>query len=175
MKRFFNLLLVVLLTLLATMFLVGVLSSCATRKVTTSHTKVDSVSRWEYDSIRRSHENEKIEWMYQLRDALQSSVIFDTLYVPGDTIVNTVTIREDGSTEFRGRIKSAFLSKDRAVQESIKKQRIIDSLINVKQKKEIQVVTDTVTKEKKVSFIPWWAYVLFFASVAFHFRKYIKL
>lgn len=108
------------------------------------------------DSVRLlSVELDRME--KERRESEYGVIRFDTVFVPGDTIVNTVTIKE-GAIEAKGRIK--YVEVNKSVYEKIisQKDKIIDSLARIKRIE--RVVTETVYKDKKVVVFPWYFWLI---------------
>lgn len=103
--------------------------------------------------------------------ALQyASISFDTLRIT-DTVdrFNTVTITKEGEIRTIGRVKEVKVSNLVYTRIIDEKNKTIDSLRFVKNK----TIEKTVEKEKKVSFIPFWVWLIIIGLVVFNFRKQI--
>lgn len=138
--------------------------SC-TRVVTKNIEVTDSTAIKSLEDSLALHKKINDELSSELTLAQLAGVKFDTLYVPGDTIVNTVTIREDGEITAKGRIKSATISKDLTYKIISKKQETIDSLKNAlsEEKKNVKVVEKQIEKKTKV-FVGWWLLIIGFVG-----------
>lgn len=146
--------------------------SCSVQKHIVSENKDSSVIKEYQDSVRiLTTENNKL-----FSENLQLQYLgvkFDTLFVKGDTIRNTVTIH-DGNIEASGRIISASVSKTFYSSLLASKDRTIDSLSKVKAKETVKVVTEYKDRTVKKTFIPWWVWLIGLVLLAFNFRKQIK-
>lgn len=167
---------------LLVVLLMILLAACnSTKQVSKQTTTVDSSHVKELsDSIRLlKTENEKL--IADIREMQYGSVIFDTVYMPGDTIVNTVTITKEGEIKASGRVSAAYVSKSVLTKIVNEKQRVIDSLSQVKQRETVKLVTRTEYKDKfvKRSFMAgWWLWILFFLAgvyVGWRWRKFIHI
>lgn len=126
------------------------------------------------DSIRLlKSENEVLK--NEIKELRYGQVLFDTIYRPGDTIINTVIIKEDGSVDATGRIKSVTIANSKLVKTIQEKNRLIDSLANEKQKEKTvtKYVTQWKDREVKKSFIPYWIWLLIGGLVLLNFRSQI--
>jgi hypothetical protein len=145
------------------------LQSCSTTKTLA---KSDTTSLKEVDSLTKVVKSWQAKYEQISTSIIGSHVIFDTLYVPGDTVINTVTVKADGSIEASGRLKSLSVSNS-----SIQKQLTLikgkyDSLAKVKSKVEVRTVTKD--REVKRTVFPWW-YILILGGAVFLFLKLKKI
>ncbi len=142
--------------------IIAALFGCRTiKEVTKTVTLIDSSSVAQRDSLIEVNQEMKTRHEAELREAQFSSVVFDTVTLPGDTVRNTIVIRADGSIEAAGRIKAANVSKEKVYKALTELQVKYDSLSQVKNKVETKVVTNTVTKDKYVKRgVAWWIWVL---------------
>lgn len=139
---------------------------CNTEKhITKERVIVDSTALKEKtDSIYYlKQENERLE--AKVRELTYTQVLFDTVFLAGDTVVNTVIVKEDGTIEAAGKIKSLTISKQLLVNVIAEKNRMIDSLVKVKQKENVvvQKVTETKTRDVVKKVVPgyvWWLLIL---------------
>lgn len=152
---------------------IGCLSSCNVDK---------NVQKVVVDSTALKIKEDSIHFLKKIVDKLEaeiremeySEIIFDTVYVLGDTVVNTVIVREDGTIEATGKIKSLTITKDKLTRIINEKNLIIDSLSKVKQKERIEYKTTTKTVEKKVRFIPWWFWLIAATVLGFYLYEKFK-
>lgn len=157
------------------------LSGCNSTKQVTKQTKtVDSSHIKELsDSIRLlKTENEKLT--ADIRELQYAQVLFDTIYMPGDTVVNTITITKDGEIKATGRITAGYVTKNVLTKIVAEKNRVIDSLASLKQKETVKLVTRTEYKDKyvKTNFLSqWWLFpagMIFMAAIIYR-RKILSL
>jgi hypothetical protein len=148
--------------ILATCVFIWMIAGCRTiKEVTKTVTLIDSSSVTERDSLLQVVSEMKVKHESELRESQYASVIFDTVRIAGDTVINKIIIREDGSIEAAGRIKAANVSKEKMARLYNELQVRYDSLTHVKNKVETKVVTSTVTKDKYVkSGFPWFWFLL---------------
>jgi ElaB/YqjD/DUF883 family membrane-anchored ribosome-binding protein len=143
--------------------LILLMSSCASVKKSVSSTKstVDSSVIAEKDSIIRVEKSKRERIESELRELQVTGISFDTIFLPGDTILNTVTVRTDGTVDAMGRIKSVTVTNQK-LQRTLKDlQEDYDSLAQVKQRVETKVIKETVTKTKNVKRTwPWWWFAI---------------
>lgn len=139
------------------------LASCTSVKKSISSTKtiVDSTVIDEKDSIIRVEKSKRERLESELRELQVTGISFDTIFLPGDTIINTVTVRTDGTVDATGRIKSVTVTNQK-LQRTLKDlQEDYDSLAQVKQRVETKVITNTVEKTKNVKRTwPWWWFAI---------------
>jgi hypothetical protein len=160
-----RLLFIVVIILCAAIFL-WMAAGCRTiKEVTKTVTLIDSSSVAERDSLTQVVAEMKVKHESELRESQYASVIFDTIRLAGDTVINKIIIREDGSIEAVGRIKAANVSKEKMARLYNELQVRYDSLTHVKNKVETKVVTSTVTKDKYVKrSFAWWLFLIVFAG-----------
>jgi hypothetical protein len=148
------------------------LTGCRTiKEVTKTVTLIDSSSVAERDSLTQVVAEMKVKHESELRESQYASVIFDTIRLAGDTVINKIIIREDGSIEAVGRIKAANVSKEKMARLYNELQVRYDSLTHVKNKVETKVVTSTVTKEKKIKRGLGLGWSILLLVIAFCLRK----
>jgi hypothetical protein len=145
------------------------LCGCSSTKNVTKENRDSSVIKEYQDSLRvLSIENEKL-----LNENLQLQYLgisFDTVFLPGDTIRNTITVRE-GSIIASGRIKNAKVGTSNYEKILSEKDRLIDSLKTVKSKETVRVVTEYKDKVVKRTVFPWW-FLLIAGAVFIIIRKF---
>jgi len=109
------------------------------------------------------HEVEKLT--EDIQQLIYAGVYFDTVYLKGDTvrdtITNTVVIKTDGSIEAKGRISSAYVSKNTMLKLVAEKQKTIDSLSVALSDEKMNIKTVDRVVTKKTSFIPLWVFLIF--------------
>lgn len=91
-------------------------------------------------------------------------VYFDTLYLPGDTVVNTVEVTKEGDVKATGRIKSASFSEKYYQKLVWKLQSRLDSLSKSRSEEKTRIVYKDREVQKKVKVFTqfyWW--ILMFA------------
>lgn len=136
------------------------------------------------DSVRvLTQTNEHLE--KTISEMQYAGVSFDTVWIAGktDTITNTVTITKEGDITAKGKILSAYVSKNLLTKIVNEKQSTIDSfaLALEKEKKNVKIETQvkTVEKEVKTGSFPWLWIVAMFIFGAFLWDrlkpKFIKL
>lgn len=148
---------------LMAMLIAYILSGCTSTKLVTKETRlVDSTAVKELsDSVRvLTSENNRLTALVE--EMQYASVRFDTVYMPGDTVINTVTITKEGDIKATGKISSAYVSKSVLTKIVNEQNRVIDSLKSVKQKEIIRTFTKTEFKDKfkKVTVFPWWFWLI---------------
>lgn len=144
-------------------FFVFFLFPSCTRVITKSIQLTDStaIKIWK-DSVD-FHKKINEELLSELSSSQLNKILFDTLFVPGDTVYNTITVKETGEIVAKGKIKSAYLSRDFAIKIAQQKQIQIDSLQKAltDEKKMVKVVEKEIYKKTKV-FIGWWLLIIGF-------------
>jgi hypothetical protein len=109
------------------------------------------------------HEVEKLT--EDIQQLIYAGVYFDTVWLKGDTvrdtITNTVVIKSDGSIEAKGRISSAYVSKNTMLKLVAEKQKTIDSLSVALSDEKMNIKTVDRVVTKKTSFIPLWVFLIF--------------
>lgn len=148
MKKNYSLIGVIVYVFLVWIVVLVLAFGCNTEKhIVKERVVVDSTAiKEKSDSIwLLKREIERME--AQIREMTYTQVLFDTVYIAGDTIVNTVIIKDNGEVEAAGRIKSLTISKQLLVNIIKEKDRVIDSLAALKQKEKIVVQKETVTKK----------------------------
>lgn len=150
-----------LIPLLIILVLLG--SQSCTRLITKNIQVTDSTAIKSLQDSISFHKKLNEELSTELNLAQLSGVKFDTLFVPGDTVVNTITIREGGELIATGRIKSASVSKDFSLRLVKQKQQQVDSLAKLlaEERKTVKVVDREVEKKTRV-FVGWWLLVIGF-------------
>jgi hypothetical protein len=165
-----------LFLVLVIVLVIGLTSCTSTKEVTKRVELVDStVVKSLSDSIRLlKSENQRLT--ADITELQYSGVRFDTVYIPGDTITNTVTITKEGEIKASGRVSAAYVSKSTLTRIISEYSRVIDSLKAVKQTEQIRTVTKIEYKDKvkKVSFIPFWVWILFAALLFWGNREKFK-
>lgn len=105
-----------------------------------------------------------------IQQLIVAGVYFDTLWLKGDTvrdtITNTVVIKSDGSIEAKGRISSAYVSKNTMMKLVAEKQNTIDSFSVALSNEKMNIKTVDRVVTKKTSFIPLWVFLIFAALAA---------
>jgi hypothetical protein len=161
--------------ILATLVFVWMIAGCRTiKEVTKTVTLIDSSSVVERDSLTQVVAEMKATHEVELREKEYASVIFDTVRLAGDTVINKIIIREDGSIEAVGRIKAANVSKEKMARLYNELQVRYDSLTHVKNKVETKVVTNTVTKDKYVKRGLGLGWYVLFAAILFALGMYVE-
>lgn len=158
---------VLLIVLLALLF-----SSCTTTKTGKKEQFKSERETILEDSVRVL--TKEVEQLLQEKRSNEYGVIrFDTVFIPGDTVINTVVIK-DGNIEAKGRIK--YVEVNKSVYEKIisQKDKIIDSISKLKQKEIVKTVYKGVDKVVKRSFIPFWVWVIFAALLFWGNREKFK-
>jgi hypothetical protein len=163
--------LALIIALLILAVFLWMLMGCNSQKhITRTSVTVDSTAiREKMDSIRMlTREVGRLE--ADIRELQYAGVVFirDTISRV-DTVTNTVTITKDGSIEAKGRIASAFVSKETMARITYQLQREKDSLATALQKEKQNVKKEQVVREveKQVRFLPWFYWPLIIASFAF--------
>ena len=99
-----------------------------------------------------------------IQQLIYAGVYFDTVYLKGDTvrdtITNTVVIKTDGSIEAKGRISSAYVSKNTMLKLVAEKQKTIDSFSLALSNEKMNVKTVDRVVTKKTSFIPLYMFLI---------------
>jgi hypothetical protein len=116
-------------------------------------------------------------WESQIQSLSTGSVLFDTVFMPGDTIINTVTVK-DGTIEARGRIKKVFVTSDKLTQERDYWHSRYDSLAAHKDTTAARVIIKTEFKDRYVKRgFPWLWFFIGMASggVAMYFLNRFKI
>jgi competence protein ComGC len=124
------------------------------------------------------HEVEKLT--EDIQQLIYAGVYFDTVWLKGDTvrdtITNTVVIKTDGSIEAKGRISSAYVSKNTMLKLVAEKQKTIDSFSLALSNEKMNVKTVDRVVTKKTSFIPLYMFliiaVLAAANIYFAYRRF---
>jgi len=155
MKKLFPILLLWITGILL-MALIFILPGCSSSKdVHKTQTSTDSSYTKELEEQNKvlSMENERLS--AEVRELQFAEVKFDTIYRAGDTVVNTIVITKEGEVKAAGNIVSATVSKNVFTKIVKEKERIIDSLKQVKGKETVKYITKTEYKEKhkKTSFM----------------------
>lgn len=134
--------------------LIMLLACNSSKRVFTEKNSFDStyLHQLEKENHLLVSENDKLN--SRISELEFTGVVFEKDSVPCPD--NVITVKPDGSTEFRGAIKSFNKSKSR--EEEIIKEltRNLDSLAKEKEKVRTEVKTVTVTKTKKVSKWLFW-------------------
>lgn len=108
------------------------------------------------------HEVEKLT--EDIQQLIYAGVYFDTVWLKGDTvrdtITNTVVIKSDGSIEAKGRISSAYVSKNTMLKLVAEKQKTIDSLSVALSDEKMNIKTVDRVVTKKTSFIPLYMFLI---------------
>lgn len=172
MRKILNvaLLWIVGLTLLfIILFLMGTLSGCTTTKEVS---KTDSTYTKDLEQQVRSLQIENEKLTTEIHQLQYSEVRYDTIYIPGDTVVNTVTITKEGEVNAKGRISSVTVAKTLLSRIIAEKDKTIDSLTLLKQRETVKVVT--VDKYKKVTVFPWYFWLITAAFAAMWLYKQLK-
>lgn len=159
--------------LFALTFVMAVYGCTSTKEVTKTEVRVDSTKIQELsDSIRYlMTENSKLSTT--ISELTYGGVVFDTLHLR-DTIINTITVRPDGTIEASGRIKELKFSINRQKQIIENLTRMVDSLrvLKDKVKTETKYVSVTKDKTKKTTMFPWYLLVIAAAAaVVFYLIK----
>jgi hypothetical protein len=161
--------------LLFTILILWVLScwlqSCSTTKSVTK-TVTDSTSVKQVDSLTRVIKSLNAKSTEFTFTEGGTTIIFDTLYVPGDTTV--ITIEKDGSIKAKGRVKSLTSENSSISKKLTELQQSYDSLNNVKSESKVEVRTITKDREVKRTVFPWW-YILILGGAVFLFLKLKKI
>lgn len=165
-----NALLLTILLLMVLFVSTCVLAGCtSTKQVSKSSTNVDSSAIKERDEEIRilKAENERLN--IEIRELQFAEVRFDTVFVKGDTVVNTVVITKDGEVQAKGNIVSAVVSKNILTKIVNEKQRVIDSLSKAltSEKANVKKVVEVKEKEVKRSVFPgwmWWLLLIAFGG-----------
>ena len=157
----------------ALIILIALLSSCTSSKSVFKQTTDSTYLKELADSVRvlRS-ENSRLT--AEISEMQYASVRFDTVYVPGDTVINTVTITKEGEVKASGRVSSAYVSKSVLTKIVNEQNRVIDSLKELKEKVNVVTRTEYKDKVKKVSFIPWWVFLLCLPFLGLYVYEKIK-
>ena len=99
-----------------------------------------------------------------IQQLIYAGVYFDTVWLKGDTvrdtITNTVVIKTDGSIEAKGRISSAYVSKNTMMKLVAEKQATIDSFALALKNEKMNVKTVDRVVTKKTSFIPLYMFLI---------------
>lgn len=165
-----------MMTVMVVVLLIGCFTSCSTQKHTTSTvTVVDSTSlKVKEDSIRY-YKHQVSVLLQEIKEMQYSQVLFDTVFIAGDTVVNTVIVKEDGTIEATGKIKSLTVATNKLTKLIEQKNLIIDSLSKLKQTERVEYKTKTEYKDRviKRSFIPLWIWIVMAGLLIFSFRKQI--
>lgn len=137
-------------------------SSCrSVKEVTRTEIIYDSTAINENDSLLQVKQERIISLENEIKESQYSGIVFDTLFLPGDTVRNTVIIREDGSIEAAGRIKAATVSKEKMQRLYVELKHSYDSLSQVKNKVQTKVEWKEKIVEKKVKRgWQWWLFWL---------------
>ena len=158
---------VLLIILLALLF-----SSCTTTKTVQKESIKSEREVVLEDSVRVL--TKEVEQLLQEKRSNEYGVIrFDTVFIPGDTVINTVVIK-DGNIEAKGRIKYVEVNKSVYEKLLVQKDKIIDSLSKLKQKEVVKTEVKTVDKVVKRSFIPFWVWVILAALLFWGNREKFK-
>lgn len=158
---------VLLIILLALLF-----SSCTTSKTVQKESIKSERETILEDSVRVL--TKEVEHLLQEKRSNEYGMIrFDTVFVPGDTVINTVVIK-DGNIEAKGRIKYVEVNKSVYEKLLVQKDKIIDSLSKLKQKEKVKTEYKDVNKVVKKWYIPFWVYLIVAGSILFSFRDKIK-
>ena len=168
----FRLMLVYVLGALIIILLALLSQSCTTTKTVQKESIKSERETILEDSVRVL--TKEVEQLLQEKRSNEYGVIrFDTVFIPGDTVINTVVIK-DGNIEAKGRIKYVEVNKSVYEKLLVQKDKIIDSLSKLKQKEVVKTEVKTVDKVKKVSFIPWWVWLIVGVLLPFSIRDQIK-
>jgi len=144
------------------------LASCTTSKSSQKEQFKSERETILEDSVRVL--TKEVEQLLQEKRSNEYGMIrFDTVFIPGDTVINTVVIK-DGNIEAKGRIKYVEVNKSVYEKLLVQKDKIIDSLSKLKQKEVVKTEVKTVDKVKKVSFIPWWVWLIVGVLLPFNKR-----
>lgn len=143
-------------------------SSCNSQKhiVKEKQTVDSSYVKELQDSVRvLTQTNEHLE--KTISEMQYAGVSFDTVWIAGktDTITNTVTITKEGDITAKGKILSAYVSKNLLTKIVNEKQSTIDSfaLALEKEKKNVKIETQVKTVDKVVKTpFPWVALIVAF-------------
>ena len=110
-----------------------------------------------------------------IQQLIYAGVYFDTVYLKGDTvrdtITNTVVIKTDGSIEAKGRISSAYVSKNTMMKLVAEKQATIDSFALALKNEKMNVKTVDRVVTKKTSFIPFYMFLIIAVLAAANIYK----
>lgn len=160
--------------LIASTFL---LASCSgSRHIHRTDTSQTITDTREADSLRQVITSLHAHYESLLREQSYASVIFDTLYLPGDTVRPVVTIQPNGAIQASGRVKSATVTNDRLQRTLSDLQARYDSLYQVKQRTIQTTVTNTLEVDKRVKRgLPWWIWLLIGAATCWVWMSRYKI
>lgn len=158
---------------LMAMLIAYILSGCTSTKQVYKET-TDSSHLKELEAQNRVLYSENERLLKEVRELQYAEVRFDTVFLKGDTVVNTITITKEGEVKATGKIVSANLTKNVLTKIVKEKDRIIDSLSQLKQKETVKVVTEYKDKYKKVTVFPWWFLMITGAFAFLWLRKQFK-
>jgi len=168
----FRLMLVYVLGALIIILLALLSQSCTTTKTVQKESIKSEREVVLEDSVRVL--TKEVEQLLQEKRSNEYGVIrFDTVFIPGDTVINTVVIK-DGNIEAKGRIKYVEVNKSVYEKLLVQKDKIIDSLSKLKQKEVVKTEVKTVDKVVKRSFIPFWVWVILAALLFWGNREKFK-
>ena len=153
------------------------LASCSgSRHIQRSNTSQTVTDTREADSLRQVITSLHAHYESLLREQSYASVIFDTLYLPGDTVRPVVTIQPNGSIQASGRVKSATVTNDRLQRTLSDLQARYDSLYQVKQRTIQTTVTKTVEVDKRIKRgWPWWVWLAIGAATCWVWMSRYKI
>lgn len=138
-------------------FLFGCSSS---KQVSKKETVYDSTAIREVQRLNRLLAEVTAKYEKQLYELSTAGIIFQTEYLPGDTVrlPGEVIIDKDGTIKAKGQLKSVLLTNERYSKEISLLHRKVDSLTRENEKNKNTVKTKEVIKEKKskTKVYPWW-------------------
>lgn len=153
------------------------LASCGgSRHIHRADTSRTVTDTREADSLRQVITALHAHYESLLREQSYASVIFDTLYLSGDTVRPVVTIQPNGAIQASGRVKSATVTNDRLQRTLSDLQTRYDSLYQVKQRTVQTTETKTVEVDKRVKRgWPWWIWLLIGATTCWVWMSRYKI
>lgn len=95
----------------------------------------------------------------QIQNIATGGIVFDTLFIPGDTMTNTVTIN-GGVIHAAGKIQKVYYKDVQTVTERDYWHKVADSLSTHRDTTAIKVVTEYKDRTVKRTVFPWWWIVI---------------
>lgn len=129
--------------------------------------KSDSIRILKTDNERLTSENIQLRYF---------GVDYDTVYVKGDTIKNTITIH-DGDISVSGRIKSAHFTESAFNKNTQSKSKTVDSSgkNTIREITYLKTVTITKTKHTQISFLNWILFIVIGVVIGVIICNYKKI
>lgn len=158
------------------LLILTIAASCTTAKhITTTSTATDSSYTRAVDSMNRVLSETVRLFESQIENISSGGIVFDTLFLPGDTILNTVTVN-GGVITAKGKIQKVYYKDIQTITERDYWHRTADSLATHRDTTAVRVVTETkyvdrTVKRKWFTGFGWW---LLFLAIGFGAGYYVK-